>query len=269
MKTAVISAFLILLMASALRADDWKNDRIWYDGLVENAVYSASRVVYGKPRAYDAVFIICKEKHDLKTLTKAAKSTDTIEVWKFNQVEDIPTPNYVYHYLTTVHFATKDWMLTRLDCGEMEWCGTSFKQIIRCPDQNAWDYRAFSYMPEAGAVRTKLKSDSLFLPVDGLPLALRDFDFAAKKDVSFSTYRSQKSNQQTVGKITPAIAHFAGEDADGFKLEVSIDGQLAGTYWMAKDRLHIMSRYQSADGSQKYDLKSLDRVNYWTIKNDK
>jgi hypothetical protein len=268
MKTAVISAVLALLLTSNIRADEWKNDKIWYDGLVEKAVYSASHVVYGKPRAYEATFIICKEKHDRATLTKADKSTDTIEVWKFNQVEDIPTPNYTYHYLTTVHLSTKDWMLTRLDCGESEWCGASFKQIVRLPDESGWDYRAFSYMPEAGAVRTKLTSDKLFLPVDSLPLALRDFDFAAKKDVSFATYRSQKSNQQTVGAVMSAVAHFAGEDANGYKLQVSVDGQLFATYWFANDRLHVMTRFEASDRSQTYELKSVDRVNYWTIKGE-
>ncbi len=268
MKTPVIAAVLALLLISSTRADEWKHDKTWYDGLVEKAVYSASRVVYGTPRVYDAVFIICKEKHDRATLTKANQSSDTIEVWKFNQVEDIPTPNYTYHYLTTVHFTTKDWLLTRLDCGESEWCGTSFKQIIRRADDSGWDYRAFSYMPEAGAVRTKLTARSLFLPMDGLPLALRDFDFAAKKEVSFSTYRSQKSNQQTIGPVMSAEVHFAGEEPDGYKLEVSIDGKLAGTYWFAKDRLHVMTRYESADASQKYELKSLNRVNYWTIKSE-
>jgi hypothetical protein len=36
---------------------------------------------------------------------------------------------------------------------------------------------------------------------------------------------------------------------------------------MAKDpkRLHVMTKYRGADG-QAYDLKSVERVNYWTIK---
>jgi len=268
MKKRLIAAILTVFCVSFAHADGWKNDKIWYDGLAEKAVYSASRVVYGKPRGYQAVFIVCKERHDRKTLTKADNSTDTIEVWKFNQVEDIPTPNYTYHYLTTVHFATKDWTLTRLDCGESEWCGTSFKQIIRLPDDSGWDYRAFSYMPQAGTVRTSLAAQSLFLPLDSLPLALRDFDFAAAKDLTFSTYPTQKSNKQTMGQVLPAIAHLAGEEDGSFKIDLSVDGKPSGTYWFAKDRLHVMTRYESADKSQRYELKSVDRVNYWTIKGE-
>src|SRR5687767_4968668 len=72
---------------AAPAAAGWADDPVWHDGLAEKAVYAASRVVYHEPRAYEAVFFTNKEQHDRKTLTKAEASKDTIEVWKFNQVE--------------------------------------------------------------------------------------------------------------------------------------------------------------------------------------
>src|SRR4051812_10641175 len=98
----LIAALTSVFLASAdATADGWKDDSIWHDGLVEKAVYSASRVVYGKARPYTAVFFTNKEQHDTATWTKADKSAQTVEVWKHNQIEDIPTPNYIYHYVTT------------------------------------------------------------------------------------------------------------------------------------------------------------------------
>src|SRR4051812_47834174 len=94
---------LLILHSPRASADDWQSNPVWHDGLVEKAVYSASRIVYNKPRPYSATFFTNKEQHDLKTLTKSDKSKETIEVWKYNQVEDIPTPNYTYHYVTTTH----------------------------------------------------------------------------------------------------------------------------------------------------------------------
>lgn len=270
MKTAAISAFLALLMASDLRADGWKNDKIWYDGLVEKAVYSASRVIYGKPRSYQAIFLTNKETHDLKTMTKASTSNDTIEVWKHNQIEDIPTPNYTYHYVTTTHLTTADFYLTRLDCGEMEWCGTSFKQYLSLGIGKGLSYQAWSYMPQAGKmVGLVSTSDRARVAWNSLPLWLRDYDFKKGETIKIFLLPDQRSNQQTEFGAQDGEIRFRGEEDGSYKLEVSMNGKLAGTYWMAKDRLHIMTRYESADGTQKYELKSQDRVNYWTIQNDK
>src|SRR5688500_7432307 len=94
----VIAFVACTARAAAPTTQSWSDDPVWHDGLVEKAVYSATRVVYDKPRAYEAVFFTNKEQHDVNTMTKAQKSKRTMEVWKFNQVEVIPTPNYDYKY---------------------------------------------------------------------------------------------------------------------------------------------------------------------------
>jgi hypothetical protein len=252
-------------------ADDWKSNPIWHDGLVEKAVYSASRVVYNKPRPYTATFFTNKEQHDTKTLTKSDKSKDTVEVWKHNQVEDIPTPNYTYHYVTTTHLTIPDGFLTRFDCSSQEFCGTSFKQYLL----KVWpgvttgmlDYFAFSYMPEAGRTQATLNT-AVAIPLDALPLYLRDYDFAAKPHLGLVLLPSQKSNRPTPHDPFAATARYAGEENNAHKLILTAaNDKPLGTYWFAKDRLHLMTKYQGADG-QTYDLKELSRVNYWTIKGE-
>jgi len=258
-------AIITMSAIGIAQADEWKNDSLWHDGLVEKATYLASRPIYGKDRQYEAVIFTNKEQHDLKTLTKASGSTDTVEVWKHNLIEVVPTPNYDYTFATTTHMTAGAMELTRLDCSSQEFCGTSFKQFLQRPGSGSLDYFAFSYMPEAGRVEGKIDAGGRkFVPVDSLGLWLRDYDFVNRPKVSFSTIVTQKSNRPTSAKLMDAQVTFAGEEADAFKLEVHAAGQLIGSYWMAKDRLHVMVRAELADG-QKYALKQVQRVDYWTI----
>jgi hypothetical protein len=269
MKLTIFAMILAVEFASVAHADGWKDDPVWHDGLVEMAVYSSSRVIYGKPRQYEAVFFTNKEQHDRATLTKAAKSTDTIEVWKHNQIESVATPNYTYHFVTTSHLTANDLRFTRLDSSSQEFCGTSFRQYMLRIGDDKLSFMLFSYMPEAGRVDGKITlEDRQVIPIDSLPLKLRDFDFAGKQTMKFWMLESQKTNRQSDPSVNPAEARFAAEEPDAFQIVVFKDTQLLGTYWMAKDRLHLMTRYESSDRSQKYDLKSVTRVNYWTIRGE-
>ena len=267
------AVLLLSLAAPAFAGDGWKTDSTWHDGLAEKATYAASRVIYNKPRAYEAVIFTNKEQHDTQTLTKADKSTSTVEVWKHNHVEVIPTPNYDYKFQATSHLTVDDEMaLTRLDCSSQEFCGTSFKQYQANGEEltnRSWDYWAFSYFPEAGRKTATVRAPrrEKVVAADSLPLWLRDYDFAGKPTVKFALLPSQKSNRHSPHEPVAAEVRFAGEDAalNSFKLDVHADGKPLGTYWMAKDRLHVMTKYASADGQQTYELKKVERVNYWTI----
>ena len=268
---------LAALLSTFAHADGWKSDPIWHDGLVEKAVYSASRTVYGKPRPYTAIFFTNKEQHDAATLTKAYKAKETIEVWKHNQVEDIPTPNYAYHYVTTSHLTADRLELTRMDCSSQEFCGASFKQYLAKPDRSAsggwafdhWDFWSFSYMPEAGRrAATLTKADRPVVAENSLPLYLRDFNLAAKAEAAIvALLPSQKSNRATAPEPIAATLRYAGEDNGAHRIELIVDKAVRATYWMATDRLHVMVKYAGPDG-QTYELKEVSRVNYWTIKGE-
>ena len=262
----LLAGVIGLLVVSEALADGWKSDPVWHDGLVEKATYDAKRVIYGRPRAYEAVVFTNKEQHDRQTLTKSDKSTDTFEVFKHNHIEVVPTPNYDYKFATTSHLATDSLQLTRLDASSQEYCGTSFKQYQRSTGSGntpgALDYVAFSYMPEEGHIMTKIPAAAA-VAEDSLPLYLRDYDFAGRQSASIQLLPTQKANKHVPHDPLAAQVRYAGEEGDSHKLEVVVDGAVRGTYWFAKDRLHVMTRHLSADGTD-WTLKSLDRVNYWT-----
>jgi hypothetical protein len=248
-------------------ADDWKTDAVWYDGLVEKAVYSASRVVYGQPRPYTAIFFTNKEQHDKKTLTKANQSKDTLEVWKHNQIEDIPTPNYTYHYVTTSHLAVDSLRLTRLDCSSQEFCGASFKQYLD-EGGKGLAYWSFSYMPEAGRKTDVIHvTGGYAIAQDSLPLCLRDYNFKDRPRIKIAMLPSQKSNRPTPSQPILCEIRSAGDEDNLHRIDiVGNDDKTIGSYWLAKDRLHVMVKCRGVADDQQYDLKELTRVNYWTIK---
>lgn len=250
----------------------WASDPVWHDGLVEKATYDASRVVYGKPRTYTAVFLTNKEAHDPKTLTKyAGKGGPWVEVWKFNQVEVIPTPNYDYKYEVTCHLTTDGrWLLTRLDAASQEFCGATFKQYeltdgLKNGGPAAWDYFGFCYLPGTGRVEAKVSADggAPVVAFNSLPLYLRDFDFISKVDEKIRLLPDQKMNHPAPAEPAEATVRYAGTEGAGHKLEVVQDGKVIGTFHFAPDRLHVMTAYEGAEG-QTYKLKTVERTDYWT-----
>lgn len=244
----------------------WRTDPIWHDGLVEKATYTASKVIYGQPRPYTAIFFTNKEQHDTKTWTKSSTSKSTLEVFKHNQIEAVPTPNYTYHFVTTSHFSVEGLKLTRYDQSSQEFCGTSFRQLIADGDTPGRNYnlQAFSYMPEAGRLSAELKPRRL-VPEDSLPIYLRDFPFSPNNSWNLDLLPTQRSNRQAPSATVSATVRYAGRNEGDHIVELLVDGKLRGTYHFAPDRQHVMTRYRSADGSQSYDLDTQERTDYWTI----
>lgn len=267
MKQLVGSVLVALfVLAGTAHGESWRTDGQWYDGLVEKAVYDARRTIYGRPRSYELIIFTNKEQHDLKTMTKSDKSTETVEVFKHNHIEVIPTPNYDYKYTTTSHLTVDGLHLTRLDCSSQEFCGTSFKQYQATgkPGESALSYWAFSYMPEAGRKEATIAAADV-VAEDSLPLYLRDFPFTAGGEKPIQLLPSQKDNKHTPHEPVAATVRSAGEEDGSYKLELVVDGQVRGTYWFARDRLHVMTKYTGPNG-QEFVLKDLSRVDYWTRK---
>lgn len=256
---------------------EWATDSIWYDGLVEKAVYDAEKVIYGHPRSYEALFLTNKEQHDTQTWTKADGSDRTVEVWKHNIIEVVPTPNYDYKFESTSHFETDNLALTRLDVASQEWCGTSFKQYMREGDGTggtpAWSFFQFSYMPEAGRVNaTVQQEDRPVVPFNGLSLFLRGYDFVKRPDLELMLLPDQKANGLTPHEPVEAFVRFAGENDEGYRLDLfrgpitgeKVGGPIrVGSFTFAKDRNHVMLSYEGVNGDS-YTLTGLDRIDYWT-----
>ena len=78
----------------------------------------------------------------------------------------------------------------------------------------------------------------------------------------------QKSHKSTPAQVTLATIKYAGVEDGSHKLVVMAGAELLGTFYFATDRLHVMTRYEGADG-QRYLLTSVERNDYWTIPSEK
>lgn len=258
-----LAAGLVGQTSSELRpAGQWATDNTWYDGLVEKAVYDAEKVIYGHPRQYEATFLTNKERHDPATWTKSLDG-EGVEVWKHNQIEVVPTPNYEYKFVTTSHATVDGLTLTRLDATSQEWCGTAFHQYLKA--DGGLDYFAFSYMPEQGRQNdtVSLSGSAPTVAFNSLPLVLRGYDFEGREDLSFRMLPDQKSNHLVDHAPIDATVTFDGETDEAYRLTLSAAGEEVGTFEFAKDRQHVMLSYEGVNGDS-YRLKELDRINYWT-----
>jgi hypothetical protein len=242
-------------------AGNWLDPSVWQDGLVEKATYDATKVIYGEPRAYEAIFLTNAETHEAATWTKSP-SGEGSSVWKHNQIEVIPTPNYDYKFVTTSHLDYGDLSLTRIDAGSQEWCGSSFRQLLRTP--TGWNYWESSYMPGNGRSTAEVSRDGPpVIPFNALPLALRAYDFAAKPTLSFRMIPDLRSNRAVDATPIDVTVTHAEETEDGHVLTLSSGDTVRGTFTFAKDRGHVMLSYRG-DG-QTYELRDVSRVNYWTL----
>lgn len=257
---------LLTSLAALPASASWVDDPVWHDGLVEKAVYDASRVIYGRPRAYTAVIFTNKEQHDLGTLTKASTSAQTLEVFKHHHLEVVPTPNYDYKFATASHLSVEGLRLTRLEASSQEFCGASFKQFELRPGSSRLSFHAFSYMPEAGVEKGEVEvGDAPLVPFDALPLWLRGYDFAARPTVAIQLLPGQKSNRATPTRPVAAEIRYAGDEPDAHVLQLAQGGRVLGAFRMARDRLHVMVGYDGADGVT-YRLRSVERTDYWTLR---
>ena len=91
---------LLAVVATSAVAEppSWRDDPAWSDGKAEWALYDASRVIYGEPRAYEATIFTNTQHMDPATATKSSdwRTDGAIPVFKHNVSEIVPTDTVKY-----------------------------------------------------------------------------------------------------------------------------------------------------------------------------
>jgi hypothetical protein len=126
-------------------------------------------------------------------------------------------------------------------------------------------------MPESGRMEKRIEQQNNATPVvafNNLPIFLRGYNWNTRPTLNISLLPDQKSNRETSPDAVAAEIRYIKEDDDSYTLALMIDTKLHSTYVFAKDRLNIMLSYAAADASQTYQLKSVERVDYWSIKDE-
>lgn len=257
---------------------DWKTDAAWHQGKAEWALYDATRPMYGLPVSYEATIFTNKQKMDRATTTKAADWRDpgTIEVFKHNLSEIIPTPNYDYRFLTTAFVRSDTLELFKLAVSTQEDCGSTYKQFVN--DGTTVDVRMFSYFPDEGASPLRYDAPQHLAFHDALSLTLRDYPFEAedKPELEILLVPDQTDTHETPKQPSPATVRYVERvtlsvpygtlDTHHLRVEHRLDGTtVSSDYWFAADPelLHVMVKYEGSRGVT-YELKHLDWWAYWS-----
>ncbi|NNM27531.1 MAG: hypothetical protein HKO59_16390 [Phycisphaerales bacterium] len=262
--------------ATVAESGDWRTDPIWHDGKAEWALYDAVRPIYGVPRRYEATIFTNTQHQDPATTVKAVTpGAGTVEVFKHNLSEMIPTEHYTYRFLTTcfVERATLETM--KIVFSSQEDCGATYKQFVVTDDAVAAE--SFCYFPAAGTRRERYDTPVDLAFHDALSLTLRDypFDDASLPTIELDLVPDQTDTHATLSNPAAARVEHAGRETlslpygsvDSHHLRVTHqrDGGTRETnYWFAAEpgMQRVMVQYRGPYGVE-YRLKRFGRWAYW------
>ena len=238
----------------------WAMNKLWEDGQAEVAIYEAEMVIYGQARKFEQPIITVKEEFNqaFNVKTDDYQRDDLFSVMKVNRFANIPTPNYPYHYLTSLFFKrNQPEQLHKMTHTGQEWCGNTFKQFELSPAGYNYDYN--SYFDGYGDGKMDLDGSDLWWD-DQLPYVLRALKFedglTFKKEVINSqintkTYRPKSEegnfNVSDLGDLWQVEAEFS---------------EGTNTYLFEKEYPHVMISQNTWYGYN-MKLKRTSRYKYW------
>ena len=245
---------------------EWANNKFWYDGLAEVAVYKAQRKIYNKVRDFEYTYITVAEDFNKAFYVKTDdyNRSDLFKVMKVNAFCNIPTDNYPYHFLTSMflNFNTP-WAITKMTNGSQEWCGNTFKEYLA--NGKNIDFTYHSYWDNEGDGKKEIASDILF--EDQLNYTLRSLNF--KSGLSFEAKVLESQISSKVGKLKTYDASFLVEDGakdisgeQSWKVTAKLDFDKQNTYYIAKSYPNTLLKQQTWDG-RNLQLTKISRYAYW------
>lgn len=254
---------------------DWRTDPVWHDGKAEWALYDAVRPIYGVPRRYEATIFTNVQHQDPGTTVKAVTpGPGTVEVFKHNLSEMIPTEHYTYRFLTTCFVERATLAPMKVVFSSQEDCGATYKQFVVADD--AVSAESHCYFPAAGTSRDRYDAPGALAFHDTLSLTLRDypFDSPSPPTLQIDLVPDQTDTHATPAIPAPARVEYAGRETltlpygtlDAHHLRVTHrrdGGTQHSDYWFAADTMqNVMVQYKGPYGVE-YRLKRLGRWAYW------
>ncbi|MBU0696312.1 MAG: hypothetical protein KKE39_07270 [Bacteroidetes bacterium] len=245
---------------------EWANNKLWYDGLAEVAIYDAQRTVYNKERNFEYTYITVAEdfNKEFRVKTDDYERKDLYKVMKVNAFCKIETENYPYHYLTSMFFNFKQpWAMDKMTNGSQEWCGNTFKEYLA--DGNHYTLKYHSYFDGEGDGEKALPANLLI--EDQLNYTLRSLNFKASLKFGTKILESQISSK--VGNLKVYDATISVEDGEkdivgkkSWKVILKLDNDKTNTYYFDQAYPNILVKQQTWD-NRNLILKKSSRYAYW------
>ena len=254
---------------------DWAGDKLWDDGKAEVGLYEAKRVIYGKVRDFEYVYILVKETFNkaYNVKTDYYERDDLFAVMKLNMFAKVQTENYPFHCLTSIFFKREQPIrLHKMTSSSQEWCGNTFKLFL--DTGNVFKYVYHSYWDQEGDGTALISENVLF--EDQLPYTLRALRFSHGLEFKHLVLASQISNKAKKPKIYQAtflvaketnavitqdsiIGNTAGE---AWKVTVKLMDNKVNQYWFSGKYPNYLLKQVTWDGKILV-LKNISRKKYW------
>jgi hypothetical protein len=259
--------------AFAAAAQSWAADKTWDDGLAEVAEYQAEQVIYGSSRPHHAALIVVKEDFatDLYVKADTFEGRELVAVLKLNWQAQIPTPNYDYHYLTSVFVRRADLRsVVKLSTSSQEWCGNTFQLLkgwTRPPQ-----LETHSYFDGEGDRSFELPIGEADLLEDQLPLTLRALPWRPGLELAVRILDSRRQNRARPPHWQPALIRVAGAETvaagslgsvAGWKVEL-VRGAAVDRYWFEAAYPNRLLKFEGAD-DRRLALTQVGRRAYWKL----
>lgn len=246
--------------ASGFINQEWAMNKLWEDGQAEVAIYDAEMIIYGVARQFQNPMITVKEEFNqaFNVKTDDYRRNDLFSVMKVNRFADIETPNYPYHYLTSLFIKRdKPEQLYKMTHSGQEWCGNTFKQFELT--SKGYDYDYNSYFDGYGDGKMTLSGNQSWWE-DQLPYLLRTLNFEEGLKFEKEVYVSQiNTKTQTPQKQSGQFSVIDRGDLWEVLIEFE-DGK--NSYLFEKEYPNVMVNQNTRYGYH-MKLKRVSRYKYW------
>lgn len=256
----------------------WAKNEKWDQGEAEVAKYEAQRVVYGKPRNFEYVFILVKEtfNKEYKVKTDTYDRNDLFEVMKINKFCRIPTDNYPYHYLTSIFYKREQpSTVYKLTNTSQEWCGNTSKYFLN--EGRKYEFGYNSYWDGQGIGEMTVDGNIMF--EDQLSHSLRATNFQEGLQFEQRVAESQVNSKATEPTIYNATFSVSKVDSlhlgtdynlsqaeEIWRVDVQLDEEKTNSYWFGGSYPNLLLKQDTWDG-RKLSLKESYMDAYWEQRN--
>ncbi len=257
----------------------WAGDPVWDDGNAEVAEYRGEQVVYGEPRPHTYHLVTVKEDFNTEYYAKADwpyGQKPVLTVLKQNQVATIETPNYPYHYMTSVFFDRNDvGGAVKMTVSSQEWCGQTSKEFQLWHEVPIMRWSSY-WDGEGTGERGLTEHTASALFEEELPLVVRALNFEEGLTVQFLLEPNQTTNKApaprpTGASLTVSRPPHAFETAIGpfttsqaWIVTVETQDNRALRYVVEADPPNRLLQWSHSDG-RTYELQDIRRWQYWRV----
>jgi hypothetical protein len=247
---------------------------VWNDGRAEVAVYKVTRIVDRQTIRSSARVLINKELADPNTKTRSTGKDPAgmREVFKQHVLEEMPPDAGGQRYSTVCYVGTRDLKSLKVEVGEFDDTGTTFKRFVNHAGTLEW--HQFSHLPGGGHKTGRYNPSTDFAFQNALGVVLRGNPSEPPRDLQITMLTDQTAAALTPAEPEPAMIVYVGWEHLDWRdtqigehnLRVRLLNQdkpiPAFDYWFAAEPgpplQNVMLRYETR--GTRFDLETIDRV---------